>query len=298
MDLTPLTSHTYHLRAGSNAGLWVDGPRALLVDSGLDRDAARRILKHTAALGVELAAVVITHAHADHFGGAAELKRRTAAPVYAPAFEAAVIENPALEPVYLFAGAQPPAALQGKFILAQSCAVDGLLQPGPQQIAGFEVVIHPAPGHAHNQVMVGVPAEEVCFAGDAFFPPDVLDKYGIPFYVEIDQTLDTLAALPALPYRFFAQGHGDVYTALGEVVAYNRSRIEHIRSLALAAVEEPAEDAAVLKFVADELGISITQPAIYYLTRTTIHACLQSLLRAGRVDMTVYGNRLLWTAAG
>lgn len=296
MDLHPLSPHTYHLRAGSNAGLLVDGPRALLVDSGLDRDAARRILKHTASLGVELAAVVITHAHADHFGGAAELKKRTGAPVYAPAFEAAVIENPAMEPVYLFAGAQPPAALQGKFILAQSCAVDGLLQPGAQQIAGFEVTLHPAPGHAHNQMMVGVPAEGVCFAGDAFFPPDVLDKYGVPFYVEIDQTLQTLADLPTLPYGVFAQGHGDAYTTanLAAVTAYNRSRIEQIRGLVLDAVAEPAKAAAVLKFVADALGVSITQPAIYYLTRTTIHACLQALHRAGRVAITLHENRLLW----
>ena len=105
MDLIRLTHDAYHLRAGSNAGLLVSGAWALVVDSGLDRDAARRILKHVAALQVELAAIVITHAHADHFGGAGELKRRTGATVWAPAFEAAVIENPALEPVYLFAGA-------------------------------------------------------------------------------------------------------------------------------------------------------------------------------------------------
>ncbi len=85
----------------------VQDGRALLVDTGLDRDAARRILKHVASLNVELAAVIVTHAHADHFGGAGEVKKRTGAPVLAPAFEAAVVENPVLEPVYLFAGAQP-----------------------------------------------------------------------------------------------------------------------------------------------------------------------------------------------
>ena len=57
MDLIPLTPHTYHLRAGLNAGLVVQDGRALLVDTGLDRDAARRILKHVALLNVELAAV-------------------------------------------------------------------------------------------------------------------------------------------------------------------------------------------------------------------------------------------------
>ena len=115
----------------------------------------------------------------------------------------------------------------------------------------------------------------------------MLDKYGVPFYVDVDQALETLAGLPALPYGIFAQGHGDAYPQadLTAVVVTNRERILHIRQLALAAVEEPQEASQVLKFVADELGVAITQPAIYYLTRTTIHACLNSLRQSGRVDL-------------
>jgi len=268
----------------------------LLVDSGLDRDAARRILKHVAALQVELAAIVITHAHADHFGGAGELKRKTGAPVLAPAFEAAVIENPLLEPVYLFAGAQPPAELEGKFILAQPCLVDGLLQPGRQELYGFKVEIIPAPGHAHNQVMVGAPQEGVCFTADAFFPSQVLDKYGIPFYVDIDQTLATLAALPGLSYHIFAQGHGDAYdrSGLEQMLDYNIARVETIRELVSTALATPSDDSQVLQHVAGALNLRIEQPAIYYLTRTTIHACLNSLRRAGRAELRLVENRLVW----
>jgi glyoxylase-like metal-dependent hydrolase (beta-lactamase superfamily II) len=296
MDLVQLAPGAYHLRAGSNAGLLVQDGRALLVDTGLDRDSARRILKHVAALDVALAGVLVTHAHADHFGGAGEIRRRTSAPVLAPAFEAAVIENPLLEPIYLFAGAQPPDELRGKFILAQGCQVDGLLEPGRQALLGFDVEVIPAPGHAHNQVMIGWPQAGVCFAADAFFPPQVLDKYGIPFYVEIDQALATLAALPGLPYQVFAQGHGDAHnrSALEEALDYNISRIRAIRDLTLAALAEPSDDSQVLARVASALGQNIQQPAIYYLSRTTIHACLNSLRHAGQIDLVLENNSLLW----
>lgn len=296
MELVALTPNAYHLRAGANAGLLVQDGRGLLVDTGLDRDAARRILKHVAGLGIELAAVIVTHAHADHFGGAGEIKRRTGVPVWAPPLEAAVVENPLLEPIYLFAGAQPTAELQGKFILAQPCPVDGLLTPGLQTIAGFALEIVPMPGHAHNQMIVGWPAEGVCFAADAFFPPEVLDKYGIPFYVELDQALASLETLGRLPYRLFAQGHGDAYAAeaLPAVLAYNAQRIRRLQALTLAAIAEPRTDAEVLASVADALEIAISQPAIYYLSRTTVHACLNSLRRAGQADLVLERNRLLW----
>ena len=64
MNLIPLTSNAYHLQGGSNAGLIVHDGRAVLVDTGLDKDTAKKILRHVDGLGVTLAAVAITHAHA------------------------------------------------------------------------------------------------------------------------------------------------------------------------------------------------------------------------------------------
>ena len=97
MDLVQLTEAAYQLRGGSNAGLIVQDGRAVLVDTGLDRDTAKKILRHIESLKITLAAVVITHAHADHCGGAATIRARTGAPVYAPALEADVVANPIWE---------------------------------------------------------------------------------------------------------------------------------------------------------------------------------------------------------
>lgn len=146
--------------------------------------------------------------------------------------------------------------------------------------------------------MVAAPQEGVCFAADAFFPPEVLDKYGVPFYVEIDQTLATLASLPALPYGLYVQGHGDAYDrgGLEQVLDYNITRIEAIREQVHTALATPCDDSQALQRVADAMGLRIQRPAIYYLTRTTIHACLNSLRRAGRAELSLEENRLLWRA--
>ncbi len=108
----------YHPRGGSNAGVLVHGRNALLVNTGLDKDAGRKIVKFLASEWLSVTAILITHAHADHFGGTALVRRRTGAPVHAPRLTAAIVENPTLESTYLSAAADPIPELRHKFTLA------------------------------------------------------------------------------------------------------------------------------------------------------------------------------------
>ncbi|PKO22317.1 MAG: MBL fold metallo-hydrolase [Chloroflexi bacterium HGW-Chloroflexi-1] len=294
MKLIQVADSVYQLRGGSNVGLIVQDGRAVLVDSGLDRDTARKIVRAVEGLNVRLVGVVITHAHADHFGGAATVRARTGAPVYAPALEAAVIANPLLEPLYLFSGAAPPAELRHKFTLAEACPVDGVLGIGDQVLGGVPAKILPAYGHAPGQVMVA--GEGVCFVADAVFAPDVLHKHGIPFYVDIDQTAATLAALPSLDghYAAFVPGHGPAVPAIGPWAAENAARLAAIRAAVAAALAEADDLGCIVQLTAARMGLQISSPAIYWLTQTTVLACLSALQAAGAANVAILDNRLTW----
>ncbi len=73
------------LAAFSDNYIWLlhDGRRALVVDPG---DAAP-VLAALEARGLGLAAILVTHHHADHVGGLADLRPRLNGPVFAPARE-------------------------------------------------------------------------------------------------------------------------------------------------------------------------------------------------------------------
>ncbi len=74
-----IDGHVYVLRTGAGRGV--------LVDTGAGRG-TERILANVAAAGVtDVEAVLVTHAHADHAGGAARLAEATGAPVYGSAAE-------------------------------------------------------------------------------------------------------------------------------------------------------------------------------------------------------------------
>lgn len=294
MELIQLTDSGYQLRGGTNTGLILEGDRALLVDTGLDRDTAKKILRAVESLRVTLAGIVITHAHADHFGGAALLRSRSGAPVYAPALEAAVVSNPLLEPLYLFSGAAPPSELRHKFTLAEACPVDGLLQPGEVSIGGVPIRVIPAPGHAPNQMMIA--GGGVCFVADACFAPEILAKHGIPFYVDVDQTTKTLAALPSLDglYAVFVPGHGDAVATIAPWARENTARLAEIRTAVADALHEAGQVADIVQRTADRLNVAVANPAIYFLTQTTVLACLSALQTAGTVALRTLDNRLLW----
>jgi glyoxylase-like metal-dependent hydrolase (beta-lactamase superfamily II) len=296
MELEQLTEAAYQLRGGSNAGLIVQDGRAVLVDTGLDRDTARKILRHIESLKVTLAAIVITHAHADHCGGAATIRSRTGAPVYAPALEADVVASPIWEPLYLFSGALPPAELRHKFTLAEPCPVTGVLGAGDQVLGGVPFSVIPAPGHSPHQMMIA--GGGVCFVADACFAPEVLYKHGIPFYVDIDQALASLAALAELDgaHAGFVLGHGLAVPQIAVWAAGNTARLLEIREAVAAALAETDDVGQIIRRTAHHFGITIPNPVIYWLTQTTVLACLASLQRAGRASVRVVGNAMEWRA--
>lgn len=298
MKWAELVPGIVHLQSGSNLGLVARDGKGLLIDAGLDKDAARRAQRAADELGVTLEAVFITHAHADHFGGAYLLQRRTQATFYAPMLEAAMMENPIIEPLYLFGGAAPIGELRKKFTLAQPCRIDHVVnakEPTELEIGPFQVDVVPLPGHAPGQVGVGV--GEVLFCADALFPIDILQKHKVTFCVDLDETLATLKRLPDLPYSHFAPGHGPAYAAGDEIAqacAANCLRLEEIREHVYRALGEPQKTPDLVRQVSDHLGLRLETATAYFLTRTTVLAALSSLEREGKAATMMKDNQLWW----
>jgi glyoxylase-like metal-dependent hydrolase (beta-lactamase superfamily II) len=203
-----------------------------------------------------------------------------------------VIENPILEPLYLFSGAMPPGELRHKFTLAEACGVDELLAPGHLAIGDIALEVSAAPGHAPNQMIVA--AGGACFVADAVFAPDVLAKHGIPFMVDVDAWLRTLDEVARLDGRYvaFVPGHGPSVPAIGEWAGENAARLRKIRGLVAEAAGQSGDLGGVIEHCADRLGMAMGNLTTYLLAQTAVLACIASLQAAGEVKLNIQSNSL------
>lgn len=299
MQLIQLHEQTWVIQGGANIGVIAWGGRCLIIDSGMDKDAGRDILNQVKKLGLTPTALLVTHAHADHFGGAYYLVRQTGLKVYATRVEAAVMSGPILEPLYLFSGAQPPRELQHKFLLAKPCLADVILAGNEQSVDEIPVRVLPLPGHSSEQV--GVAFGETLFVGDAFLTPEILDKHRIPFYTDVQTGFMTLNALKTeiVPFKYVVAGHGEVYASTEQTsraIEYTSQRLESIlEEIRVALASGDARSAAdLLQVIANAQGMQIEALPQYVLTNTTLLSALSTLYARGEICPQFQENTLLW----
>jgi glyoxylase-like metal-dependent hydrolase (beta-lactamase superfamily II) len=278
-----------------NIGLVLGKNGAVLIDSGLDTQTAKKIKKGLDAITQPLCAIIQTHAHADHFGGNAYLLSCwPAAQVYAPPLEEAIIRYPILEPIYLNMGAEPLAELRNKFLLAQPSRVDHLLPlEGSVEIDGVSFTILSLPGHSWQQV--GVVCDGICFAADSYLGEEVLEKHKLPFLVDAHETLASLVKLLASSYRGYVPGHGAYTTSVEAVLTKNIEWHRRIYSLIEEVLEEERTLEDALALLCERLHISIENASSFTLFRTAFMGYLVGLRKEERVVFRFSGNRWLWS---
>jgi glyoxylase-like metal-dependent hydrolase (beta-lactamase superfamily II) len=128
---------------------------AIVVDPGDNID---QILAILARHGLRVKAIIITHAHIDHIGGAAKLKKVTQAPVHMNANDQELYDHIEVQAAWL--GMKDPERTD---IDVASRDADSL------KLGESEFQFLHTPGHTQGSMCLWIPAENKLVAGDTLF---------------------------------------------------------------------------------------------------------------------------------
>ena len=213
---------------GCNVYALVSGPDLVLVDSSLAGQ-ADHIQAQIESAGIHLSAlraIVLTHAHGDHTGSAAELARRSGARVLAHRQEAPYIQQDMPLPAASWRGRLLNWASDRLLFRAAGCQVDQLLEDGDiLEILGGLHVIH-TPGHTPGNICLYQPERQLLFCGDALFNmTPITRRPGLQFpprlvSLDMSQAQASARRLAELPIQVLCPGHG------APIMANARDQIE------------------------------------------------------------------------
>lgn len=128
---------------------------AIVIDPGDEIEQIQQLLERH---GLRLKAIIITHAHIDHIGGAAKLKKLTGAPVYMNENDIELRDHLDMQAAWI--GVAPPEKPEIDVAVRDGDKIE--LNSRPFQ------VLH-TPGHTQGSISLYLPGENKLIAGDTLF---------------------------------------------------------------------------------------------------------------------------------
>ncbi len=297
MPIIELSDHVGYIPGAVNIGvIRIDDSSCAMVDTGLNDTTARKALKTiNEEWGVSVTHVLTTHAHADHFGGNATVVRRTGAQVWAPVLDEAIIRYPLLQPSLLFAGADPPPSLRGRFLLADPSPVDLVYAPGEIELGERHIDVIDLSGHSPGQL--GLVIQDVFFCADVVLPASVLEKYRIPYLYSVIKHRAALARAGSVGCSVVVPGHGESVESLRPLIDLNLGLLDQVEEAITALIMESAMTVdEIYQRLAARFDAPIADQVSYFLLQPTVYAFLSALETSGRARSDVIAHQLRWTA--
>lgn len=293
LKLCHLAGNTYYIPAPTIIGMYEKDGYAILIDSGNDKEAGRQINKLLEERGLHLELILNTHSNADHIGGNAFLQKKTGCRIAATRLEAAFIQNPVLEPAFLFGG-YPFRELQRKFLMAQPSMVTDII-PSSGDILGTGLEALPLPGHFFDMIGIKTP-DNVLFIADCLFPEPVMSKYHIFFLYDLHAQFETLQRVQALEAGWYVPSHGEPLQNISTLVEINRRKIEEILGAVESFCAYPSHTEDILSRVCKRYGIELDAEQ-YVLVTSTLKSYLSYLMDKGNIESVFEGRTLRWRRA-
>lgn len=283
-----INGNSYYFQSQVSIGGYKVGHQLLLIDTGNDDSSIRKAIRNFD--NIEVIGIFNTHSHADHCGGNAYIQKNFNVNTYCPEVEHAFVQNPILEPTYLY-GAHPLETLQNKFLMAKPSKVTHIIESEAPIDVLFKEGTHrfipiSLKGHSPNQYGFLSP-DDIAYLGDALIACEMIDKHPLIFTYNVAEHYKSLERLKTLSAKGYVIAHGGFYTQIDDLINANIQALNATQyHLLNALVDAPMTIDQLHNMLSNVYHLNETLP-LHILNRSVIKAHISYLVDLKHVQLEI-----------
>ncbi len=285
--LIQCAENTYYLNCFANTGVYYLGNDEVLLIDGCDHKKSFTDLdKYLSDRGWRVKAIINTHAHIDHITGDRFFVEKYGCDVYSSDVEHHLIDLCNLEGQIYFNGL--PINRERSYFFRP---VGVKAKPVSEAVLpkGFEIIS--LPGHSFGMIGIRTP-DKVWFTGDAVLSKETFESYKLPFFFDINKSIETQKMIAKLEGDYFVPSHSEPVKDIAELALYNADCLEKLKAYFYSISNQRTLE-EIFAVCGKALSLKVDNDQ-YGKLLTTVKGFLQALFEDGKLDAEVRDYKLVY----
>lgn len=270
-DIVDTIGNTFYFSAFSNVGVYkLNKSEVVLIDSCDHKRMVKSLDSILEKNGLRVKTIIDTHCHVDHITGNKFFFDKYGCQILASKGEQGFIAYPDREPRFYYSGINTDKS-RNPFFVTEPSDAEVITQNNTPE--GFEII--PLPGHSFDMIGVRTP-DDVVFLADAILSKKTWDEYKLPFFYNVNESMQTLKDIQSLKAKLFVPAHDEPLNDIVELAEYNIKSMKHKKELIYSICEGKSFE-EIFSDALDALRLRIMTPK-YPMYAVMVRNFLQSLV--------------------
>lgn len=295
MDILKVKGNTYCIDTGMTYIPFykINNEEIIMLDTGLKKGERKGIDEVLESNNLKVRAILNSHAHIDHIGNNAYLKKKYNAIIAMSAYEAIICSSEVNLKVYY--GSQTLKEVKKNFG-HMVCKTDIMIDKNQEEvlICGVNFRIIHTPGHSPAHICSITP-DDVAYMGDALISYEVMQGAKMPYAYILSEDMKSKAKIYDLKCSKYIVAHKGIYDDITKLIDDNIDFYENRAMRIYEAIDGAMTIEDILKAVIKSFNISVNSIDKYYTIERMLKSFVDYLYEIGKLNLIMENGFLKYS---